>query len=154
MAGEVLLAFVSADGPKNAGSQTATVTGSGLTWKLVRRANAQAGDAEVWSATTTSVLTALTARSTLAKSGYDQSLTLVAVEGVTGVGASAAASGSTGPPTVKVTTTGPAASLVFAVGTDWDGAVARTLPVGQCATQVLIARVPPAGVETTDDLPM
>jgi hypothetical protein len=30
----------------------------------------------------------------------------------------------------------------------------RTLTVGQCATQVLIARVPPAGVETPDDLPM
>jgi hypothetical protein len=27
----------------------------------------------------------------------------------------------------------------------------RTIPVGQCATQVLLARVPPAGVETSDD---
>jgi hypothetical protein len=30
----------------------------------------------------------------------------------------------------------------------------RTVPVGQCATQVLLARVPPAGVETTDDTPL
>lgn len=29
----------------------------------------------------------------------------------------------------------------------------RTVAVGQCATQVLLARVPPAGVETTDDTP-
>jgi hypothetical protein len=29
----------------------------------------------------------------------------------------------------------------------------RTVPVGRCATQVLLARVPPAGVETTDTLP-
>jgi hypothetical protein len=28
----------------------------------------------------------------------------------------------------------------------------RTIPVGQCATQVVLARVPPAGVETLDDL--
>jgi hypothetical protein len=27
----------------------------------------------------------------------------------------------------------------------------RTIPVGQCATQVLLARVPPVGVETADD---
>jgi hypothetical protein len=27
----------------------------------------------------------------------------------------------------------------------------RTIPVGQCATQVVLARVPPAGVETLDD---
>jgi len=30
----------------------------------------------------------------------------------------------------------------------------RTVTVGQCATQVLLARVPPAGVETTDDTPL
>jgi hypothetical protein len=28
----------------------------------------------------------------------------------------------------------------------------RAVPVGQCATQVLLARVPPVGVETTDDV--
>jgi hypothetical protein len=28
----------------------------------------------------------------------------------------------------------------------------RTIPVGQCATQVVLARVPPAGVETLEDL--
>ena len=30
----------------------------------------------------------------------------------------------------------------------------RTVAVGQCATQVLLARVPPAGVETADDTPL
>jgi hypothetical protein len=30
----------------------------------------------------------------------------------------------------------------------------RTVPVGQCATQVLLARVPPAGVQITDDTPL
>src|SRR5215210_4698029 len=29
----------------------------------------------------------------------------------------------------------------------------RTVAVGQCATQIVLARVPPAGVETTDDMP-
>lgn len=30
----------------------------------------------------------------------------------------------------------------------------RTVPVGQCASQILLARVPPAGVEPTDDAPL
>jgi hypothetical protein len=30
----------------------------------------------------------------------------------------------------------------------------RSVPVGQCATQVIVARVPPAGVETTDEPPL
>ncbi|MGZ4313453.1 MAG: hypothetical protein ACXVR1_15240, partial [Solirubrobacteraceae bacterium] len=54
-------------------------------------------------------------------------LTVIAMEGVAGVGASAVASGSTGAPTVKVSTQG-APSLVFGVGNDWDNAIARTLP--------------------------
>ena len=129
--GEVLLAFVSSDGPDAAGGQTVTVSGAGLTWTPVKRANGQAGDAEVWTATAPSVLTSVTVTSTPGKSGYDQDLTVVAMEGAAGVGTSVAASASGGAPTVSVTTTGPAASLVFAVGDDWDNAVARTLPSGQ-----------------------
>jgi hypothetical protein len=48
---EVLLAMVSADGPSGGSArQSATVRGGGLTWHLVKRANGQPGDAEVWSA--------------------------------------------------------------------------------------------------------
>lgn len=129
MAGEVLVAFVSADGPSAASSQTATVSGAGLTWTLVKRSNGQAGDAEVWEAPAPSVLTSATVTSTPAKTGYDQSLTVIAMEGVRGIGASVAGSGSTGAPNVSLTTT-DTTSLVFAVGHDWDRAVARTLPSG------------------------
>jgi hypothetical protein len=131
MAGEVLLAFVSADGPGSANSQTTTVSGAGLKWTLVKRANAQYGDAEIWTATANSVLTSATVKSTLAKSGYDQNLTVQAWEGATGAGASAAASAASGAPSVNVKTTGPASSLVLAAGDDWDTATARTLPTGQ-----------------------
>jgi hypothetical protein len=51
------------------------------------------------------------------------------MQGTNGVGASAVAAGANGAPTVNLTTTGPK-SLVFAVGNDWDRAVARTLPAG------------------------
>ena len=44
---ELLVALVSYDGPSSS-PQTATVTGSGLTWTLVKRSNHQAGTAEIW----------------------------------------------------------------------------------------------------------
>jgi hypothetical protein len=51
------------------------------------------------------------------------------MEGVSSVGASAANSAKRGAPNVSLTTTG-STSLVFAVGHDWDNAIARTLPSG------------------------
>lgn len=128
-AGEVLLAFVSADGPSGQ-AQTATVTGAGLTWTLVRRVNTRAGTSEVWQATAAAKLTNVTVRSALSRTGFDQSLTVVALKGVSGVGASAGASALNGAPTVQLTTSAPGA-WVFAVGNDWDSAVARTLGPGQ-----------------------
>jgi len=130
MAGETLVAFVTSDGPKTASSQTATVTGAGLTWKLAKRANAQYGDTEIWTATAPAILSNVTVKSTLAKVSYDQALTVIAMEGVAGVGAKAGSSAVSGAPSVGLTTTA-AASLVFAAGNDWDGAVARSLPTGQ-----------------------
>ncbi len=129
MAGEVLVAFVGSDGPQTSGSQSVAVSGAGLTWTLVKRANAQYGDAEVWTATAPAVLTNVTVRSTPVRSGYDQDLTVIAMEGTVGVGASVAGSAASGAPGLNVTTT-EAASLVLAVGHDWDKATARTLPTG------------------------
>jgi hypothetical protein len=128
-ANETLIAFVSAGGPNGSGKQHATVTGAGLTWTLVRRANSQAGDAEIWQATASSVLSAATVTSTESAAGYDQDLTVIAMEGVKGVGASAAGSARSGTPSVTVTTTG-APSLLFAVGHDYDQAIAPALPAG------------------------
>jgi hypothetical protein len=129
MAGETILAFVGSDGPVGGGKQTVAVSGGGLSWKLVRRANGQSGDAEVWAATAPTILTNATVTSTPLRGGYDQDLTVIAMEGTTGVGASANASGPSGAPSVKLTTSAPT-SLVFAVGNDWDRAVTRTLPEG------------------------
>jgi Bacterial Ig domain/Lysyl oxidase len=128
-AGETLLAFAGSDGPDAAGAQHVTVSGAGLTWTLVRRANGQAGDAEIWQATAPAVLTSATVTATPAVPGYDMDLTVIAMEGTDGVGASAAASGPSGAPSVSLTTT-DTNSLVFAVGDDWDTATARTMPPG------------------------
>ena len=128
-AGEVLVAFVSADGPAGAGKQHATVSGAGMTWTLVKRANSQSGDAEVWQATVPSVLSSATVTSTESATGYSQDLTVIAMEGVSGLGASVAGSGTMSAPSVTLTTTSPT-SLVFAVGHDWDNALPRSLPSG------------------------
>jgi hypothetical protein len=128
--GETLLAFVTADGPGGAGAQSAAVSGAGLTWKLVKRENDRPGDAEVWTAAAPAVLDGATVTSALSAGGYDQDLTVVAYEGVTGVGAAAAAAAASGAPAVTLTTTG-ASSLVFATGHDFDNATARALPTGQ-----------------------
>jgi hypothetical protein len=127
--GETLLAFVGSDGPARAAGQTVTVSGAGLSWRLVQRANSQYGDAEIWQATARGVLSGATVTSVQARSGYDESLTVIAMEGTNGAGASASASAASGAPALGLTTTEPS-SLVFAVGDDWGNAVARTLPAG------------------------
>ncbi|MCW2573517.1 MAG: hypothetical protein JWO88_3575, partial [Frankiales bacterium] len=129
-AGELLVAFVGSDGPRSV-AQTATVSGGGLTWTLVRRTNTQAGSAEVWQARAPSALTNVTVQSVLTNSATpDQSLTVVAFKGASGVGTAAGAAGATGAPGVSLTTTS-GGSLVFGVGNDWDRAQARTLGTGQ-----------------------
>jgi len=129
-AGDTVLAFVSADGPQGAGMQAATVSGAGLAWRLVSRANRQSGDAEVWKATAASTLTRAKVRSKLARSGYDQELTVLALRDGGGVSASAIASAPSGAPAVGLTTTA-AGSMSYAVGDDWDNAIGRTTGPGQ-----------------------
>lgn len=128
-AGDVLVAFIGADGP-GSGSQTAVVAGGGLTWSLVARANGQAGTSEIWTATAATPLSAAKITSTLSRTGYHQSLVVVAFAGASGVGVSATAGARTGAPSVSLA--GAAVgSLVYGVGNDWDNALARTLPPDQ-----------------------
>jgi hypothetical protein len=127
---ELLLAFVSGDSPTG-GGQTATVTGAGLTWNLVRRTNVQQGTSEIWQASASAKLTNATVSATLGSATTnDLSLTVVAFTGAAGVGASAGASGPNGAPTVSLTTTAPA-SLVYATGNDWDRPQSHTVGAGQ-----------------------
>ncbi len=125
---ETLLAFVSSDGPARRG-QRVTVSGAGLTWTLVRRANSQRGDAEIWQARTRQVMTAVRVTARQAWSGYRQQLAVVAMEGTDGVGASAGGSAARGPSAVRLTTSSPG-SLIFAVGFSAGVPRARVLPVG------------------------
>lgn len=126
-----LVAFVGTDGPSTPSSQTTTVTGGGLTWTLVKRANTQYGASEVWAANAADVLSnaSVTATQTV-KGNYHQSLTVIAYRGSAGIGASAAAHAPSGAPTISLTTTKDA-SIVVGSGNDWDSSTARTIGAGQ-----------------------
>jgi hypothetical protein len=128
VAAETLLAFVSADGPQTE-RQRASVSGGGLHWRLIARANGSPGDAEVWQAIAPKPMNVIPIKATLSNGGYDIDLNVIAMEGADGTAATATGSGATGAPTVKLTTES-ATSLVFAVGHDWDQAIARKLPTG------------------------
>jgi hypothetical protein len=128
-AGEQLLAFVSQDGPLGT-AQTSTVSGGGLTWTLVKRSNTQAGTSEVWTARANTVLNAAVIKATPSRTGYDGLLHVMAFKGASGTAVAGAAGAATGAPDIYLPgiQTG---SWVFAVGNDWDRAVARTPVSGQ-----------------------
>jgi beta-lactam-binding protein with PASTA domain len=124
----LLIAFATADGPN--GPQTLTVSGGGLVWTRVQRANNQNGTAEIWRAMATAPLTGAVITSAAGRAGYQQSLTVMAFTGATGVGASVIGSAATGAPSVSLVTT-RANSLVFGAGNDATAAVLRTPGNGQ-----------------------
>jgi fibronectin type 3 domain-containing protein len=132
-ANELLVAFVSADGPSRAAGQSFTgITGGGLTWRLRQRTNAQYGTAEIWTAAAPAALSHVTV--TASHSGnYTAAIQVVAFTGAnTGAtaGATAGASASSGAATASVKTTA-AGGWVWAAGDDWDNATARTVGANQ-----------------------
>jgi hypothetical protein len=128
---ELLLAFVATDGPSGSAQRITAVTGGGLTWTLVKRANATGGTTEIWQAYAASPLTAAAVNATFAKSGYDGSITVATFTGAaTQVGASTANTGTSGAPTGTVTPAG-AHSLIWAAGHDWTHDTAPAARTGQ-----------------------
>jgi hypothetical protein len=125
---DVLIALVGSDG--GSAKQSVTVSGGGLTWTLVRRVNTQGGDSEIWTATAPAPLSGATVTSSPSSGGFDQSLTVIAVAGASGVGASAGASAPSGAPSTQLTSAA-AGSLVLGVGNDYDNPLARTPASGQ-----------------------
>ncbi len=139
--GELLLAFISSDGPSVGGSQTfSKVTGGGLTWRLRCRANAQAGTAEVWAANAPGILSNATVTATRGAGSYPGSIAVVTFTGADQAvdGSIAAASASIGAPSVSLTTT-RAGSWVWGVGNDWDRATARTVGASQTKVDEFLA---------------
>ena len=128
-ANELILAFVSTDGPGNGVQSAGSVSGGGLSWSLAARANTFTGTAEVWQAYAAAPLTGASVVATLGSSGQSGCITVAAFKGAAAaVGATAVAGAASGAPQVPVTTT-KAGSLLWAVGQDPDRAAPRT-PLG------------------------
>jgi hypothetical protein len=130
VAGEQLVAFVAADGPLGAALQRTTVTGGGLTWSLVKRSDSQAGVSEIWTARATAKLTNASVTATPLRAGFDGLLHVIAYRNAAGVGVAGASGAPSGAPDIYLPGVA-AGSWVFAVGNDWDRAVARTPVTGQ-----------------------
>jgi hypothetical protein len=132
--GVQLLAFVAMDGPNGPGLQQSTVSGGGLTWTLVKRSNSQAGVSEVWTARANTVLSSAVISATPLRRAYDGLLRVTAFNGASGTGVAGAAGAPSGAPDIYLPGVA-AGSWVFAVGNDWDRAVARTPVAGQVLQQ-------------------
>jgi hypothetical protein len=128
---ELLLAFVAADYISGTNTTVTSVTGAGLTWTLVERANVQSGTAEVWRAFAPTTLSGVMVTATLSQSVVS-SITVMSFSGADGtgsngsgaIGATASASAAGGPSASLITTRNN--SLVLGVGNDFDNAIART----------------------------
>ncbi|MDQ1466492.1 MAG: hypothetical protein QOH10_907, partial [Actinomycetota bacterium] len=112
---EMLVAFVS--GFSQVTTLTSTVGGGGLTWTLAKRANAQPGGVDVWTAMAPTPLSNVVVSATTNWPGRDTSMTLFAIKGASGVGATASRSAASGVPSISLTTT-KAGSWVMTNGND------------------------------------
>jgi hypothetical protein len=126
---ELLLAFIGSDGPNGSeGQAIKSVSGGGLTWTLRRRANGQAGTAEIWQAVAPSALSNVVVTASRTSGSYQGAITVAAFKGAdtSTNGAVASASAASGAPSLSLVTT-RAGSWVWGVGEDWDRASARTV---------------------------
>jgi hypothetical protein len=126
----LLVAFVAYDGPLGS-PQTATVSGAGLNWVLVERSNTQSGTAEIWSArvdgTLSNVIVSAQPGSGTSFHGILTVIGFTNAAGTSVVGRTGAPGGAPDIPLPGVI----AGDWVFAVGNDWDNAIARTPVSGQ-----------------------
>lgn len=128
-ASDLVIAFVATDGP--AGSpQMANVSGAGLTWTLLERSNTQSGTAEIWAARADGTLSNVTVTALTGMGSYHGSLTVIAFTNAAGTSVVGRTGAPSGAPDIMLPGV-IAGDWVFAVGNDWDNAIARTPSSGQ-----------------------
>jgi uncharacterized repeat protein (TIGR01451 family) len=137
--GDLLVAFVAADAPLS-GGQTSTVSGAGLTWRLVGRETAQLGDAEVWVARATGTLSQAHITARVRKQSFDETITVVAFKNATGIGQVARSNHLSGAPSGQLTTSQPN-SWVWSIGDDWLASIHRTVGPNQTIVHQATDRV-------------
>ena len=136
-ANELLLAFIAADYLGGPNTTVTGISGGGLTWSLVVRANGQSGTSEIWRAFAATPLSGATVTATLSQT-VNSSLAVMSFAGVNtsgtngsgAIGATGFQSGSSGAPSASLVTVG-AGSWVLGVGNDFDNAITRSPAPGQ-----------------------
>jgi len=131
-ANELVLAFIATDYLTGPNTTVTGVSGAGLAFTLVARANKESGGSEIWRAFAPAPLSAATITATLSGSVVS-SMTVVTIAGVDtsgsggsgAIGAIATAGAASGAPSAQLLTTRNN-SWVFGVGNDYDNAIART----------------------------
>jgi hypothetical protein len=138
--GELLVAFITSDGPSTGGETFSTVTGGGLTWTLRKRVNTQLGTSEIWTASAPSVVSNAVVKATRSKGSYVGSITVAAFKNadIANIGAVGGSSGASGAQSASLVAT-KTGSVVWGVGNDWDGAVGRTVGAGQTLVDQYLA---------------
>src|SRR6266403_572240 len=134
---ELFLAFIATDYLGGTNTTVTGVSGGGLTWVLVVRANGQSGSSEIWRAFSATPLSNVTVTATTSQSVVS-SITVLSFTGVNtsgtngsgAIGATKSASAASGAPAATLVTT-QNNSWVFGVGNDYDNAIARTPGPGQ-----------------------
>ena len=137
--GPDLMVVYLARGSGRVGARFSDVRGCGLPWRPVVRANGQVAPVEIWAAEAPSKLRGCRVTAWRQYGSGKGLITVVGYRGASGIGATAAASARKGPPSVSLSTTRPM-SLVAAVGSDPDRAVARTPVDGQRMLSQFLAR--------------
>jgi chitodextrinase len=137
---ELLVAFITSDGPSASAQSFSSVTGGGLTWTLRKRVNTQQGTSEIWTASATSVLTNASVTATRSNGSYAGSITVATFKNanLTTIGAVGGASATSGAPSASLTAT-QTGSVVWGVGNDWDRAISRTVGTGQTMVDQYLA---------------
>lgn len=129
-ANDLIVAFISTDGPNATGQTVVTgVSGGGLTWTAAVRNHTAKGEAAIYTAQASSILSNATITAGILSSGYMSSMSIFAFKDAH-TGATGTNGATTGAPTVSLTTT-DTKSMVYGVGHDWTSAIARTIGTGQ-----------------------
>jgi Domain of unknown function (DUF1929)/Bacterial Ig domain/Glyoxal oxidase N-terminus/Kelch motif len=136
-ANELILAFISTDYLSGTNTTVKSISGGGLTWILVVRANGQSGTSEIWRAFAATSLSSVTVTASLSQSVVS-SMTVMSFSGVStsgtngtgAIGATASQSAASGAPTASLVSTG-SNSWLIGVGNDYDNATTRTVGTGQ-----------------------
>jgi RHS repeat-associated protein len=135
---DLLVAFVSVAGPAGKAQQVTAVTGGGLRWRQVTRADGQRGTAEVWQAHAPKALSKVRVTAAFRNKPYDAAITVTAFSGArSAVGARAAGSGPGGAPAVSLKTTGTD-SVIWAAGEDPSHLKSRKPDPGQSVVRQVL----------------